>query len=85
MISLSHLLVDFTFLDVLLHLRAGSYHPDTGSDEGAALCRRHVHLRRRLGEQPPLVGLGLGGRGAVVIGRVAHADLAGDDGTTVGR
>lgn len=79
-------LVDLTFLDVLLHLRAGLYHPDVGGDEGAALGRRHLHLRRGLSEQPPLVGLGFGRGDAAVVERGGGAaDLAGDDGAPVGR
>lgn len=79
-------LVELTFLDVLLHLRAGFYHPDVGGDEGAALRHRHVHLRRRLSEQPPLIGLGFGwGDAAVVDQGGGAADLAGDDGAPVGR
>lgn len=81
-------LVDLTFLDVLLHLRAGFYHPDVGGDKGAALGRRHVHLRRRLSEEPPLIGLGLGWGDAAVVDRggdAAGADLADDDGAPVGR
>lgn len=77
---------DLTFLDVLLHLRAGFYHPDVGGDEGAALGRRHVHLRRRLSEQPPRIGLGFGrGDAAVDDPRGDAADLADDDGAPVGR
>lgn len=92
MLPLPHILPDFvcvlvvlTFLDVLLHLRAGFYHPDVGGDKGAALRRRHVHLRRRLSEQPPLSGLGFGW-GAAVVNRGDDAvDLADDDGAPVGR
>lgn len=79
--------MDFTLLDVLLHLRAGVDHPDARSDEGAALRHRHVHLRRRLSEQPPLVGLGFGGGDTEVVawgGHAVHADLAGDDRAPVG-
>lgn len=79
--------MDFTLLDVLLHLWAGVDHPDVGRDEGAALRHRHIHLRRCLSEQPPLVGLGFGGGDAQVLARgddAVHADLAGDDGAPVG-
>lgn len=79
-------LVDLTFLDVLLHLRAGFYHPEVGGDEGAALRCRRVHLRRRLSEQPPRIGLGFGWGDAAVDDRGGDAaDLAGDDGAPVGR
>lgn len=77
----------FTLLDVLLHLRAGVDHPDARSDEGAALGPRHVHLRRHLSEQPPLVGLGFDGGDVEVVawvGDAIHADLAGDDRAPVG-
>lgn len=79
--------MDFTILDVLLHLRAGVHHPEVGCDEGAALRHRHVHLRRRLSEQPPLVGLGFGRGDAKVVawgGDAVHADLACDDRAPVG-
>lgn len=80
-------LTDVTLLNVLLHLRAGVDHPDAGRDEGAAIRHRHVHLRRRLSEQPPLLGLGFGGRDSEAVARggdAVHADLADDDRAPVG-